>query len=82
MPPVVPDSPTWFAQMAVLPIPSCDLAVLRNRLLDEYHIEIPPTAWNGQQFIRLSVQGYNTRSDIDRLIKALDVLLPEMTSGD
>ena len=80
LPPVIPDSPAWFAQMAVLPIPSCDLTVLRSRLLDRYNIEIPPTAWNGQQFMRLSVQGYNTRSDIDRLIEALGELLPEVTS--
>ena len=76
--PVVPDAETWFAQMAVLPIPLCDLAALHNRLHDEYEIEIPTTRWNGQSFVRLSVQGYNTRQDIERLVEALDTLLPKV----
>jgi isopenicillin-N epimerase len=78
LPPITPDNPSWYAQMGVLPIPSCDLATLRRRLHDEYAIEIPPTAWNGQQFVRLSVQGYNTRSDVELLIEALSTLLPEV----
>jgi isopenicillin-N epimerase len=78
LPPVVPDGATWFAQMAVLPIPPCDLAALHNRLHDEYEIEIPATRWNGQQFVRLSVQGYNTRADVERLVEALGALLPEV----
>ena len=51
--------------MGVLPIPSCDLATLRRRLYDECAIEIPLTAWDGQRFVRLSVQGYSTRSDVE-----------------
>jgi isopenicillin-N epimerase len=78
LPPVIPDGDTWFAQMAVLPIPPCDLAALHNRLHDEYEIEVPPTRWDGQHFVRLSVQGYNTRADIERLIEALRALLPEV----
>jgi isopenicillin-N epimerase len=76
--PVVPDEETWFSQMAVLPIPPCDMAALRNGLHDEYDIEIPPTRWDGHSFVRLSVQGYNTRADIDRLIEALGALLPKV----
>ena len=78
MAPVVPDAEAWFAQMAVLPIPACDLRALRSRLLDEYEIEIPLTRWDGQGFVRLSVQGYNTRADVERLIEALAALLPEV----
>jgi isopenicillin-N epimerase len=76
--PVVPDSETWYAQMAVLPIPACDPRALRSRLLDEYEIEIPLTRWDGQCFVRLSVQGYNTRADVERLLDALSTLLPEV----
>jgi isopenicillin-N epimerase len=76
--PVVPDDEAWFSQMAVLPIPACDLQALRSRLLEEYEIEIPPTRWDGHSFVRLSVQGYNTRADVERLIEALGALLPEV----
>jgi isopenicillin-N epimerase len=78
VPSVVPDCPTWFAQMAVLPLPPCDLSALRNRLLDEFGIEIPATGWGGKHFLRLSVQGYNTYSDIQSLIEALESVLPEV----
>ena len=76
LPPVTPDSPEWFSQMAILSIPPCDLDALRRRLHDEYHIEIPVVNWNGRQFIRLSIQGYNTQQDVDQLGKALAALLP------
>jgi isopenicillin-N epimerase len=75
-PPVVPDSPDCFAQMAVLPLPPCDADALHRRLLDEYHIEIPAVKWNGRQFLRLSIQGYNTRAEVDALVNALEVVLP------
>ena len=64
---------------AVLSIPSGDLGTLRNRLLTEYEIEIPATRWDGLSFVRLSVQGYNTRADVDRLVEGLGTLLPEVT---
>jgi len=78
LPPMTPDSPEWFSQMTTLPVPPCDLDALARRLYDEYHIEIPVVNWNGRQFIRISIQGYNTRQDVDDLGKALDVLLPQM----
>jgi isopenicillin-N epimerase len=71
LPPITPDSPQWFAQMAALPIPHCDLDVLKRRLYDEFHIEIPTVEWNGRHFLRLSIQGYNTREEVDVLIRAL-----------
>jgi isopenicillin-N epimerase len=78
LPPVCPDDATWFAQMAVLPLPPCDGNALYRRLWEEWAIEIPVCSWNGQQFLRLSVQGYNDRADIDTLLEALDKLLPEV----
>ena len=79
LPSVTPDSPAWFSQMTTLPIPPCDLDALRRRLHDEYHIEIPVVNWNGRQFIRISIQGYNTRQDVDDLGRALAALLPHGT---
>jgi isopenicillin-N epimerase len=78
--PVVPDSPDWFSQMAILPLPPCDTTALYRRLNDEYDIEIPVGRWNGLHSARLSVQGYNTREDIERLVSALAGLLPQVTT--
>jgi isopenicillin-N epimerase len=77
-PPVTPDSPEWFAQMAALPIPHCDLDALRRRLYDEFRIEIPAVEWNGRHFLRISIQVYNTQADVDALV---DALRPDRTFG-
>jgi isopenicillin-N epimerase len=69
--PVCPDDPAWFAQMAVLRIPPCDTSALYCNLWEEHAIEIPVCTWNGQQFLRLSVQAYNTREDVAALIQAV-----------
>lgn len=73
---ITPDDPAWFAQMASFPLPPCDADALKQRLYEEYHIEIPICTWNGRQFVRISVQGYNTQADIDSLVEALAELLP------
>jgi selenocysteine lyase/cysteine desulfurase len=37
------------------------------------------TQWQDRQFIRISIQGYNTRDDVDALVDALRVLLSQVT---
>jgi isopenicillin-N epimerase len=65
-----------FHQMAIAPLPHItDLRSFKDRLYKEYSIEIPCIEWNHMQFLRISVQGYNSQSDIDRLIYALRDLL-------
>lgn len=59
-----------YAQMVVLPVPHADAGALRERLFTESRIEIPVTQHGGRTFVRLSVQGYNTADDIERLLAA------------
>ncbi|MCB0120499.1 MAG: hypothetical protein KDD72_15800, partial [Anaerolineales bacterium] len=76
MNPLHPDPETWFAQMSVSSMPAdTDIAALKTRLYDEYRIEIPILDWHGNKLMRLSVQGYNSRRDMDALINALKVLI-------
>lgn len=75
---ICPDSPEWYAQMATIPLPSCDAEELKRRLYDEYRVEVPIIEWNSRQFIRVSVQGYNAKGDLDALISALAALLPQV----
>jgi isopenicillin-N epimerase len=79
LPPLCPDSPEWYAQMAAFPLPACDGAVLQRRLYDEYRVEVPIIEWQERQFVRVSVQGYNTQGDVQALIAALQVLLPQVS---
>ena len=76
-PEICPDSAEWWGQMAALPLPPCNPAALKARLWDEHLVEVPIVTWGGRQFIRVSVQAYNSPSDIDRLVAALEALLPE-----
>jgi isopenicillin-N epimerase len=75
LPPLVPDSPDWFAQLGAIPLPPGDEKALKAHLYDEYRIEVPIIAWEGQRFVRVSAQGYTTRADINRLTDALATLL-------
>jgi isopenicillin-N epimerase len=76
--PLLADDPRLFAQMATLPLPACDAAALKQRLYDDHRVEIPATAWGDVPCLRISVQGYNTRADIERLLEAVGKLLPSV----
>lgn len=70
--PLSPDSADWYAQMATLPLPQCDAAQLKTRLYDEFLIEVPIVVWQNRQFIRVSIQAYNSPADVGRLLFALE----------
>lgn len=78
LPPLYPLDSNFYSQMGIAPLPASDLTILKSRLYDEYRIEVPVTAWQGRQFIRISVQGYNRQEDIDALVNALGLLLPQV----
>lgn len=67
---------TFYQQLAVAPLPSiADLDAFKTCLYDEYRIEIPTVTWQNHQFVRISVQGYNTQADMDALVQALSDLI-------
>lgn len=67
---------TWFVQMAAAPLPPLvDIRQLKERLYDEYRIEIPLIAWRGYKLARISMQAYNTQADADALLAAFSALV-------
>lgn len=67
----------FYTQMASLPLPPLDdVHTFQSRLYKDYKIEIPCLEWNGQPLLRISLQGYNQPTDIDRLVEALTTMLP------
>ena len=80
MPPLYPLDSEFYSQMGIAPLPLSNLAALKSRLYDEHKIEVPLVQWQDKQFIRISVQGYNSQEDIDALVNALQVLLPQVAA--
>ncbi len=69
----------WFRQMATIPVPfATDPVALKNRLYDDYRIEIPVTMVDGKPMLRVSVQGYNDAAHIHALIEAVEELTPQI----
>ncbi len=75
MEPVYPNAGEWFSQMALVEIPPIDPVVLRNTLLNDHDIEIPCMRHGDTSCVRVSVQGYVTDDDLDRLATALDAIV-------
>jgi isopenicillin-N epimerase len=80
MPPLYPIDSDFYSQMAIAPLPQSNLETLKSRLYDEYKIEVPLIQWQERQFVRISVQGYNTQEDLDALVNALRILLPAVAN--
>jgi isopenicillin-N epimerase len=76
--PLYPLDSHFFGQMAIAPLPEVNLDELKNRLYTEYNVEVPLIQWHDKQFVRISVQGYNTRSDVEVLISGLTELIPQL----
>jgi isopenicillin-N epimerase len=71
LPSLYPDD-SWFGQLAAAPLPaSTDVLDLKEFLYREQRIEIPIIDWHGRKFVRVSIQGYNTRREVDALVKAV-----------
>lgn len=75
LPSLCPDAPAFFTQLFAARLPPVDLPALKDRLYQEYRIEVPVYAWNDQPLIRVSIQGYNTQEDANTLLTALENLL-------
>jgi isopenicillin-N epimerase len=80
LPPLYPLDSDFYSQMSIAPLPVCDLAALKTRLYEEFRVEVPLVQWQDRQFIRISIQGYNSQEDVDALLGALKVLLPQVAA--
>jgi isopenicillin-N epimerase len=76
--PICPDTTDWYVQMFAAHLPEVDVEELKQRLYDEFNIEVSVHRWNDQPFIRGSFQAYNNSKDADALVQALSSLLPQV----
>ena len=78
--PISPDTTEWWSQMRAIPLPPCDLTALKDRLWDEYRVEVPMVGWGGRHFVRVSIQCYNSPADIEQLMEGLTRLIPQVAA--
>lgn len=79
--PVAASPAPWPLQMAAFLLPACPAAEVQRCLYDEHRIEAPVIRWNGTSLLRISVQGYNAREDLEALLAALKRILPRYRTG-
>ena len=68
-----PDS--WLGQMASIPLPIDDVDIFKKELLETYQIQVPVFQWEGNTYLRYSIQAYNSKSDLEKLLYAVKELL-------
>ncbi len=77
--PLVADRDDLYGQMMAFLLPQgLDADRLKARLYDEHLVEIPVMPFNDRTTIRISIQGYNTWMDVERLLHGLRILVPEL----
>lgn len=75
LPPIAADLDLWFGQMIAIPMPRDRMREIYDRLYNDYNIVTAGGAIDGENWLRISIQGYNTQEDVDRLYNALTELL-------
>ena len=70
---------TLIGQMCTIPININinEVDKLKKDLMVKYKIEIPVISFNNQSYVRLSLNAYNSKKDIDHLSVALGELIPK-----
>lgn len=69
--PICPVTSEFLGQMCSIPIRTPKPMELKELLFEKYQIEIPVMTIGPHTFIRISLNGYNTEQDLDRLRQAL-----------
>ena len=61
----------WIGQMVSQPLPESAPLDLKEILYNQHKIEIPIFKWRNRMFIRVSMQIYNEKKEVDLLLSAL-----------
>lgn len=76
--PSIYSSDQQFVQMFAVRLPDrVDYIQFKSVLYDRYKIEVPTIHWSEKNFLRVSLQAYNSDEDLDALVDAVRELLLE-----
>ncbi len=62
----------FIGQMSSIPMDSNDIIQDQIEFYVKYKIQIPFIKWNDKEFFRISIQVYNSKEDVFKLLEALD----------
>ena len=65
-------SDDFIGQMSSIPMDSNDIIQDQIEFYVKYKIQIPFIKWNDKEFFRISIQVYNSKEDVIKLLEALD----------
>ena len=65
----------WIAQMVSHPLPKSAPPDLKEILYNQHKIEIPIFKWGNRMYIRISMQIYNEKKEVDLLLSALSGII-------
>ena len=70
--PICPISNEFLGQMCSVPLNIAEPMSMWDFLFNKYKIEIPVSKANGQHYLRLSLNAYNTQDQVDYLMKVIE----------
>lgn len=73
--PLAPLTDDFIAQMLSLEIKTANAMELHDILFRQYKIQVPIMQLGNRSFLRFSIQGFNTRQDLDKLYDAVKDLI-------
>ena len=69
--PISPLTNEWIGQMISIPIKTAEPEILQRTLFTEYQIEVPIMRQGNDVYLRYSINGFNSQSDMDRLYQVV-----------
>lgn len=75
--PICPISNDFLGQMFSIPITTPQPEKLQRHLFDRYSIEVPVTRQGTRNFIRYSINAFNSQKDLDKLFTAMQEIMTD-----
>jgi isopenicillin-N epimerase len=69
--PISPLTSEWIGQMISIPIKTAEPEILQRTLFTEYQIEVPIMRQGNDVYLRYSINGFNSQSDMDQLYQVV-----------
>ncbi len=74
---IVPISDEFLVQMYAAEIKTTQPEGIQKRLYEEFQIQIPIIRLEKKSYIRYSINGFNSQSDLDRLFEVMPLIMSE-----